>query len=78
MHPRISIDPEICHGKACVRGTRIPVSLILGMLASGDSIDAILADYPSLGREDILACLAYGAALAEEQMTPLEIAPTPA
>ena len=76
MHPRISLDPAVCHGKACVKGTRIPVSLVLGMLASGDSVDEILGDYPSLQREDIQACLAYGAALAEEQMTPLEMAPS--
>lgn len=74
MHPRISLDPEICHGKACVRGTRIPVSQVLGMLASGDSIEEILEDFPSLEPLDIRACLAYGTALAEEQMTPLEMA----
>lgn len=56
MFERISIDPEIYHGQACIRGTRIPVHQIVGMLANGDTIEELLEDYPSLGREDILAC----------------------
>jgi len=61
MHDRISIHPEICHGQACVKGTRIPVHQIVGMLANGDTIDDLLEEYPSLEREDILACLDYAA-----------------
>ena len=72
MHDRISIDPNICHGQACVKGTRIPVAQILGMLANGDTIDSLLKAYPSIERADILACFEYGALLAEEQVTPLE------
>ena len=72
MYDRISIDPEICHGQACVKGTRIPVHQIVRMLANGDTIDGLLEDYPSLTREDILACLDYAASLAEEEVTPLE------
>ena len=72
MDKRISVDPKICHGQACVKGTRIPVHQILGMLANGDSIEDLLGEYPSLTREDILACLDYAATLAEEQVTPLE------
>ncbi|HEV8131571.1 MAG TPA: DUF433 domain-containing protein [Acidobacteriota bacterium] len=72
MHERISIDPEICHGQACVRGTRIPVHQILGMLANGDMIEDLLREYPSLTRDDILACLDYAASLAEEQVSPIE------
>jgi uncharacterized protein (DUF433 family) len=72
MYERISIDPRICHGQACVKGTRIPVHQIVHMLANGDTIEDLLKDYPSLSREDILACLEYSAALAEEQITPLE------
>jgi uncharacterized protein (DUF433 family) len=68
----ISIDPAICHGQACVKGTRLPVHQILGMLASGDSYDDLLQEYPSLTREAILACLEYGSSLAEEEVTPLE------
>jgi len=57
---RICIDPAICHGKPCIKGHRIWVSLILDFLASGTSIEELLAEYPGLQREDILACIAYG------------------
>lgn len=71
---RISIDPNTCHGQACVKGTRIPVHQVVRMLANGDTVDELLAEYPSLCREDILACLDYAAALAEEQVTPIGVA----
>ena len=71
---RISIDPLICHGQACVRGTRVPVHQIVRMLANGDTVEELLAEYPSLTREDILASLAYAADLAEEQVTPIPAA----
>jgi uncharacterized protein (DUF433 family) len=58
---RISIDPQICFGKPCIKGHRIWVSLILDFLASGMTIAEILADYPQLEQDDILACIAYGA-----------------
>ncbi len=73
MNGRITIDPQVCHGQACIQGTRIPVHQILGMLANGDTIEELLEDYPSLRREDILACLDYAASLAEEQVTPIEV-----
>lgn len=73
MFERIAIDPEICHGQAHIKGTRIPVHQIVLMLANGDTIEELLTDYPSLERQDILACLAYAGALAEEQITPLEL-----
>jgi uncharacterized protein (DUF433 family) len=73
MFDRISIDPKICHGVACVKGTRIPVHQIVRMLANGDTIVDLLEAYPSLEREDVLACLEYAASLAEEQVTPTEI-----
>ncbi len=57
MHDRISIDPNVCHGQACIKGTRIPVHQIVLMLATGDTIDELLEDYPTITREDILACL---------------------
>jgi uncharacterized protein (DUF433 family) len=72
MTERISVNPTICHGQACVKGTRIPVYQIIRMLASGDRIDQLLEDYPSLKAEDIYACLDYAASLAEEQITPIE------
>ncbi len=73
MLERISIDPKICHGQACIKGTRIPVHQILHMLANGDTIDDLLEEYPSLKREDILACIDYAATIAEEQVVPDEV-----
>lgn len=64
---RISIDPNICFGKTCIRGHRIWVSLILDFLASGWSIDEILENYPGLEEADIRACLAYGAEMSRER-----------
>ncbi len=72
MHERISIDPKVCHGQACIKGTRIPVHLILRMLANGDTAEEMLEEYPSLTQEDILACFDYAAVLAEEEVSPLE------
>ncbi|MBM4141880.1 MAG: DUF433 domain-containing protein [Nitrospira sp.] len=59
MLGRISVDPRICHGQACIKGTRISVYQILHMLANGDTIEELLKEYPSLKREDILACIEY-------------------
>ncbi len=56
---RITVDPEICHGKPCMRGLRYPVEAILEYLAGGDSIEDLLAEFPDLEREDILACLEF-------------------
>ena len=72
MNERISIHLRICHGQACITGTRIPVHQIVRMFAHGDSIDILLRAYPTLQREDILACLDYAASLAEEQITPID------
>ena len=72
MFDRISIDPSVCHGQACIKGTRIPVYQIVGMLANGDTIEELLRAYPHIQRADINACLEYAAALAEEQVTPIE------
>jgi uncharacterized protein (DUF433 family) len=68
---RITVDPAVCHGKACIKGTRIMVSVILDNLASGMSEDDILKEYPSIAREDILAAIAYAADLASERILPL-------
>ncbi len=62
---RITIDPQVCHGKPCVRGLRYPVDFILELLSSGMGTDDILADYEDLEREDILAVLAYAARLSQ-------------
>ena len=61
---RISFDPEVCHGKPCIRGTRIMASVVLDNLADGVAAEAILKSYPSLKPEDIRAALAYAAELA--------------
>ena len=57
---RITVDPEICHGKPCVRGLRYPVETILEYLAGGDSVEDLLAEFSDLEREDILACHEWG------------------
>jgi uncharacterized protein (DUF433 family) len=56
---RITIDPEICHGKPCIRGMRYPVESMLEYLAGGDSIEDVLREFPDLEREDLLACLEF-------------------
>jgi uncharacterized protein (DUF433 family) len=62
---RITIDPEICHGKPSIRGLRYPVSMILQLLGSGMSTEEVLEDYEDLSRDDILACLLYASRLTE-------------
>jgi uncharacterized protein (DUF433 family) len=56
---RITVDPEICHGKPCIRGLRYSVESILEYLAGGDSVEQVLAEFPDLERDDILACLEF-------------------
>jgi uncharacterized protein (DUF433 family) len=69
---RITIDPEIMHGKPVVKNTRIPVYIVLNLLAGGLRPEEILKEYPDLAREDILACLEYAAELAQEEVGVLE------
>ena len=69
MNSRITINPQVCHGQACIQGTRIPVYQLLRMLACGDSVEDILQEYPSVTHEDILSCIDYGASLAEDQVS---------
>lgn len=64
---RISVDPNVCFGKPCIRGTRIWVSLILDLLANKMTIEEILAEYPQLTVDDIYAAIAYGAEMARER-----------
>ncbi|MFL5269459.1 MAG: DUF433 domain-containing protein [Stellaceae bacterium] len=68
---RIVIDPRICGGKPCIRGTRIWVSLVLDFLADGMSEAELLAEYPGLTHEDVLAAIAYGAEAARERVIPV-------
>lgn len=64
---RITVNPDVCFGKPCIRGHRIWVSLILDLLAAGQSIPEILEDYPDLEEADVRACLAYGAEMSRER-----------
>ncbi|MBK7601442.1 MAG: DUF433 domain-containing protein [Acidobacteria bacterium] len=65
LNDRITIDPEICHGKPTIRGLRYPVEVILELLSSGMTTDEILADYDDLEREDVLATLNYATRLSQ-------------
>lgn len=65
LDERISINPEICHGKPCIKSTRIPVELILELLEAGESIKGILEMYPHIKREDVFACIRYARKLVE-------------
>ncbi len=74
---RISIDPNVCHGKPCIKGTRIMVWIIVDYLANGDSVEEVLAAYPSLTREDVQAALAYAAEMTRERVIPVEVTGNP-
>jgi uncharacterized protein (DUF433 family) len=65
---RITTAPEICHGKACIKGTRIMASVVLDNLATGQSPEEILRLYPTLHRDDVMAVMAYAAELARERV----------
>jgi uncharacterized protein (DUF433 family) len=64
----ISVDPAVCHGQACIKGTRIPVAVVLDNLAAGLSAEEIVASYPTLGVDDVRAATAYAAELARERI----------
>jgi len=66
---RITVDPQICHGKPCIRGLRYPVEMLLELMSSGMSATQILADYPDLEPDDLRACLAYAAQLTRTRAT---------
>jgi len=71
---RITIDPNICHGKPCVRGLRYPVEILLELLSAGMTLEEILADYEDLEREDILAALVFATRLSQvKRMQPMGI-----
>ena len=67
----ISTDPNVCHGRACIKGTRVMVTVILDNLAEGMSVEDILRSYPSVSREAVRASLYYAAELARERIAPL-------
>ena len=68
---RISIDPRVCGGRPCIRGTRIWVAVVLDLFADGMNEAQILAEYPQLSRDDLRAAMAYGAEAARERILPL-------
>lgn len=68
---RITVDPQVCTGKPCIRGLRFPVSRLLGLLAAGENRETILAEYPYLEPEDIDEALRYAAALADDDTVEL-------
>jgi uncharacterized protein (DUF433 family) len=67
----ITVDATVCHGKACIKGTRIMASVVLDNLAAGSSMEELLASYPSLTREGILAAMAYAAVLSRDRTVDL-------
>ncbi len=72
LFDRISMDPEKCFGKPCVRGLRMPVASILAYLSGGMSIDELVTQWPELEREDIYQALGFAATLMEEKVVPLD------
>lgn len=69
---RIAVDPKICHGKPCIKGTRIMVSVVLDNLAAGLTAEEIVSEYPPLTLEDVQAAIAYAAELSrDEELVPL-------
>jgi uncharacterized protein (DUF433 family) len=73
MFERISVNPNVCHGQPCIKGTRIMVWLILAYLANGDSIEDVLQAYPQLTREDVLESLKYAAEVTRERVVSIEV-----
>jgi uncharacterized protein (DUF433 family) len=73
---RISINPQVCFGKPCIKGRRIWVSLVLDFLASGMSIEQVMKEY-DLEREDVLACIAYGAEMSRERYIDISVEAAP-
>ena len=71
---RIVSNPKIMHGKACIKGTRIPIYLILDLLAAGMTKEKILAEYPDLTKKDIDACIEYASIIAKETIYPFKVA----
>ncbi|MDC0934833.1 DUF433 domain-containing protein [Pirellulales bacterium] len=70
----IVVDPSICHGKACIRGTRVLASVVLDNLGAGLNVDEVLTSYPSLSREQVQATMAYAAELARDRV--VDLSPT--
>ena len=71
---RITVDPDVCHGKPCIRGLRYPVETILEYLAGGDTVDDLLAEFPDLEREDVLACWEFSRRMLAARSVHLSLA----
>ena len=71
---QIIVDPDVCNGQPVIKGTRITVQTVLGFLAAGDSIEEVLEEYPTLTREQVLACLRFSADLLRHHFTVREVA----
>ena len=76
INGRIEINPLVCHGQPVIRGTRVTVSQILGALSGGDTLEEVLADYPSISAEDVFAVFDFAGTLARFEETPYTIAST--
>lgn len=72
---RITADPSVMAGVPCIRGTRIPVATVVGMVAEGMSVDEILADYPQLAKDDVREALRFAAVAVDERVLPLQPSP---
>ncbi len=70
-HEYISVDPNVCHGKVCISGTRVMVTVVLDNLAAGLTVEEIVESYPSVSADAVRAALHYAAELAKERVTPL-------
>lgn len=70
MNEKISSDPAVCGGEPCIKGTRVPVHVVLSHLAAGEDVEMVLRNFPRLTREDVLACLEYASYLATEKALP--------
>lgn len=75
QYPRITINPEVCTGKPCIRGMRFPVDTLLGYLAGGMATEEVLADFPFLEKEDILEAFAFAASAMDENYIPIQASP---
>lgn len=73
MPDRITINPNICHGKPVIKGTRVLVSNILGYLASGNTIEELLEDFPNITKEDVLAAISFGSHLSNFESFPYDV-----
>ncbi len=67
LDDRVVSDPAVCSGKPCIKGTRIPVHIVLELLAADETVENVLRAYPNITREDVRACIRHAATLAEEE-----------